>query len=105
MIREPFKFSKRPRGLCPGFQCVWSQTCIPKSRHCDNIVDCLGGEDEISCPKDRNLEKTLNDESGNGTTVENFTDLVNETTTFETSTAKPTKSERDTQLNIFKCKK
>ncbi len=31
--------------------CVWgAQKCIPKSSHCNSIVDCLGGEDEINCP-------------------------------------------------------
>lgn len=31
--------------------CVWgAQKCIAKASHCNSIVDCLGGEDEINCP-------------------------------------------------------
>lgn len=49
-----------PQQKCPGFICVWgSVKCIPKSQHCDNVVDCLGGEDEIMCPTDRFLESKL----------------------------------------------
>lgn len=38
------------RRECPGTRCVWGiQKCLPKRRVCDGFVDCLGGEDEISC--------------------------------------------------------
>jgi hypothetical protein len=40
-----------PRQDCPGMVCVWgAQKCIAKSSHCNRVVDCLGGEDEINCP-------------------------------------------------------
>lgn len=43
--------SNTPRQDCPGMVCVWgAQKCISKASHCNNIVDCLGGEDEINCP-------------------------------------------------------
>lgn len=35
---------------CPGTTCVWGvQKCLPKHKVCDSVVDCLGGEDEVSC--------------------------------------------------------
>lgn len=36
---------------CPGMTCVWgTRKCISKGSHCNGVVDCLGGEDEINCP-------------------------------------------------------
>lgn len=35
---------------CPGTTCVWGvQKCLPRHKVCDGVVDCLGGEDEVSC--------------------------------------------------------
>lgn len=31
--------------------------CIPEKLRCDKIVDCLGGEDEINCPKIDNMAR------------------------------------------------
>lgn len=43
--------SSTPNQNCPGMVCVWgAQKCIAKSSHCNSVVDCLGGEDEINCP-------------------------------------------------------
>ena len=39
-----------PLQKCPGFTCLWGgMKCIEKSQHCDQMVDCLGGEDEVGC--------------------------------------------------------
>uniref|UniRef100_A0A1B0CG37 Putative trypsin-like serine protease n=1 Tax=Lutzomyia longipalpis TaxID=7200 RepID=A0A1B0CG37_LUTLO len=41
---------QQPKEVCPGFVCIWGGLrCIPKSYHCDQQIDCLGGEDEVDC--------------------------------------------------------
>ncbi|CAG4993032.1 unnamed protein product [Parnassius apollo] len=66
--------SIQPKQECPGFRCESGITkCLPKRRMCDGIIDCLSGEDEISCDY-KNL-KTFSDntlsESNNVTEIEN----------------------------------
>ncbi|CAK1598802.1 unnamed protein product [Parnassius mnemosyne] len=52
--------SIQPKQECPGFRCESGITkCLPKKRMCDGIIDCLSGEDEISCDY-KNL-KTFSD--------------------------------------------
>lgn len=36
---------------CFSFICVSSGRCIPSSKKCDGIVDCIGDEDESQCAK------------------------------------------------------
>lgn len=38
-----------PLQRCPGFVCKGTEKCLPKKHHCDKIVDCLFGDDEIDC--------------------------------------------------------
>lgn len=38
-----------PLEQCPGYVCRGTNRCISKKRHCDKIVDCLHGDDELSC--------------------------------------------------------
>lgn len=43
--------SNVPRQSCPGYTCVWGgHKCISAAEECDGFVDCLGGEDEVTCP-------------------------------------------------------
>lgn len=35
--------------VCPGFKCAWSGRCISHWDRCNQIVDCLGGDDELDC--------------------------------------------------------
>lgn len=41
--------SRMPLQKCPGYICKGTNKCIPKKRHCDKVVDCLMGDDEIRC--------------------------------------------------------
>lgn len=34
---------------CPGYVCETTSKCLPKKHHCDRIIDCLFGDDEINC--------------------------------------------------------
>lgn len=38
-----------PLQECPGYVCRETNTCISKKSHCDKIVDCLHGDDELNC--------------------------------------------------------
>lgn len=66
------------QSLCPGFVCAWSGHCISSTKRCDNMVDCLGGEDELQCahnPEDMSLgsarnQSNLNDISNSDTIPE-----------------------------------
>lgn len=40
---------QRPLQRCPGHVCRETNRCISKKRHCDKIVDCLHGDDELDC--------------------------------------------------------
>lgn len=65
-----------PRQDCPGMVCVWgAQKCIAKSSHCNGVVDCLGGEDEINCPLNW-LDLMLSERSHD-------TDSVNKTSSID----------------------
>ncbi|XP_041970500.1 serine protease nudel [Aricia agestis] len=53
--------SIQPKQECPGFRCDSGiAKCLPKKRMCDEIIDCLDGEDEINC--DYKSTETLRDE-------------------------------------------
>ncbi|XP_029664997.1 serine protease nudel-like [Formica exsecta] len=45
---EPFNNDKRPLANCPTFSCDDGR-CLPIEQHCNRIIDCLNGEDEIQC--------------------------------------------------------
>lgn len=38
--------------ICPGYTCAWSNRCISFLDKCNQIVDCLAGDDELECPFD-----------------------------------------------------
>lgn len=40
---------KIPLQKCPGYICQTTLRCLPKKRRCDNIIDCLHGDDEMNC--------------------------------------------------------
>ncbi|XP_044756720.1 uncharacterized protein LOC123315190 [Coccinella septempunctata] len=48
-MRERNFFSRQPLQKCPGYICKGTNKCIPKKRHCDKVVDCLMGDDELNC--------------------------------------------------------
>lgn len=41
---------RQPLQKCPGIECRRSPRCISKKHRCDQIIDCLDGDDEKSCP-------------------------------------------------------
>ena len=41
--------SRNPRKDCPGMRCEIGGRCIPLSKRCDRVIDCLGAEDEKDC--------------------------------------------------------
>ncbi|XP_071642079.1 serine protease ndl [Temnothorax longispinosus] len=49
--QETSPYGDKPLDSCPGFSCQSSMMgkCLPKENHCDRIVHCLDGEDEIGC--------------------------------------------------------
>ncbi|XP_037043608.1 serine protease nudel-like isoform X2 [Bradysia coprophila] len=52
--------TQRPKQHCPGHRCVWGGgLCIAKSKRCNGVVDCLGGEDELQCGSRSFLDDTL----------------------------------------------
>ncbi|KAG4076599.1 hypothetical protein HA402_001886 [Bradysia odoriphaga] len=52
--------TQRPKQHCPGHRCVWGGgLCIAKSKRCNGVVDCLGGEDELQCGLRSFLDDTL----------------------------------------------
>lgn len=56
MERMEVTIRSKPRQDCPGHRCVWGGgLCISKKKRCDGTVDCLGGEDEINCPRHESL--------------------------------------------------
>lgn len=36
--------------ICPGYTCAWNNRCISFLDKCNQIVDCLAGDDELECP-------------------------------------------------------
>lgn len=36
--------------ICPGYTCAWNNRCISYLDRCNQIVDCLAGDDELECP-------------------------------------------------------
>lgn len=38
--------------ICPGYTCAWTNRCISFLDKCNQIVDCLAGDDELECPFD-----------------------------------------------------
>ncbi|XP_055910873.1 serine protease nudel [Eupeodes corollae] len=49
-MKSEFLPKVQPKQLCPGYVCIWGgKRCIPQSKRCDRLVDCLGGEDEVGC--------------------------------------------------------
>lgn len=81
---------QNPLQDCPGYRCVWGGgLCISKNRRCDGIVDCLGGEDEINCPRNSFLSLGTNNtnekEQITLTTTEN-----NQDSKYELDSSNPT---------------
>ncbi|EJY57924.1 AAEL016971-PA [Aedes aegypti] len=65
--------SSSTRQDCPGFQCsVGVSFCIPRQKRCNGKVDCLGGEDELSCSLDQLLAESIQ-ETTIATTPKNST--------------------------------
>lgn len=43
------KVTRFPLQKCPGYVCNTTGKCLPKKHHCDRIIDCLLGDDEMNC--------------------------------------------------------
>lgn len=43
------KVTRFPLQKCPGYVCNKTGKCLPKKHHCDRIIDCLLGDDEVNC--------------------------------------------------------
>ncbi|EZA50647.1 Serine protease nudel [Ooceraea biroi] len=63
---------------CTGFSCLsGSQRCLSITKHCDGIVDCMHGEDEINCLQ---ISGYYRSNTNNETAVLNFKTKVTDET-------------------------
>ena len=77
---------------CPGMRCTVDGRCIPHRQICDNVIDCLNGEDEIDvrCQHIRNSRASSEEKMypGNITSaairsLKDMKQLVNNSQSFE----------------------
>uniref|UniRef100_T1H378 Peptidase S1 domain-containing protein n=1 Tax=Megaselia scalaris TaxID=36166 RepID=T1H378_MEGSC len=95
---------------CPGYVCIWGgKRCIPGSRRCDRVVDCLGGEDEIGCiynyiPDVGSVLTTTSSYEEQDGIVENTSETIitSTPTLFSVNTFQNNLDENDVRIDISK---
>lgn len=95
---------------CPGYVCIWGgKRCIPGSRRCDRVVDCLGGEDEIGCiynyiPDVGSVLTTTSSYEEQDGIVENTSETIitSTPTLFSVNTFENNLDENDVRIDISK---
>ncbi|KAJ6641084.1 Serine protease nudel [Pseudolycoriella hygida] len=75
LLKQQSVLTRQPKQQCPGHRCVWGGgLCLSKSKRCNRIVDCLGGEDELQCGSrsflDDLLGLNITDEQNDDASVE-----------------------------------
>lgn len=65
---------------CPGFSCQSGlENCLPIKDHCNGIVNCLDGEDEIGCEL-LNVNAGYRESNSNNTSVKLQAEISSDTT-------------------------
>lgn len=89
-----------PNQQCPGFRCVYEdELCRPAKARCNRIVDCMGGEDEVSCTYgngaiETKLAAPRQEEAINVTTITPI--IISDTTAQSEGHIEPIKQEHTT---------